>query len=331
MIIESPLDVAVSELFLRLPGLRPEADVFLKLEGLNLSGSIKLKPARAMIEDCESRGLITPGTSRIIESSSGSLGVALSQVCRYKGYSFTCVTDPNISPSSVSLMRAYGAEVVVVDQLDHHSGYLGTRLEYIKTCMQSDPRYFWPNQYSNSSNPEAHYRSTAREIHSQVPDLDFLFVGAGTTGTLSGCARYFAEHSPRTRIVAVDTEGSITFGGPPGRRRIPGLGTSQRPAIASTWNVSDVVLVPESRTVEMCHRVLDRYGILVGGSTGTVLAALESYTGEIAAGSTVVAVSPDFCDRSLTTIYDPAWVAENITVDTKDPHAMSVPTPQVAA
>ena len=308
MIIDSVLDVAAAGMFMRLEGFHQDGEVFLKLEGLNAAGSIKLKPARAMIEDLERRGRIAPGRHRVIESSSGSLGVALSVVCRAKGYAFTCVTDPNVSPAAERLMRAYGTEVVVVRVRDANGGYLGSRLEYIERRLRSDRRLVWLNQYANHANPLSHYQSTAPEIREQFPDLELLFIGAGTTATLVGCAKYFAEHSPATRIIAVDTEGSVTFGRPGGRRWIPGLGTSRRPEIASLSNVADVVIVPERRAVAVCHEVLRRYGLLAGGSTGTVLAAVQQYAG-IVGQPRVVAISADFGDRYLNSVYDPAWVA----------------------
>ncbi len=312
MIVESVLDLTLGDVFLRLKDFQRSLDVCLKIEGLNLAGSIKLKPARAMIEDFEDRGVISPHSHRIIESSSGSLGIALSLVCRKKGYEFTCVTDANVPAVSEELMKAYGSEVIVIRERDEQGGYLGSRLRYIADRLSSDRSYFWPNQYANPSNPLSHYRFTAKEIHSAFPHLDFLFIGAGTTGTLVGCARYFAERSPNTKIIGVDTEGSVTFGGPPGPRWIPGLGTSQRPKIASSFNVADLLLISESRTVQSCHRLLDRFGLLAGASTGTVLAAVEDYGNRIPVGSTVVAVSADFGERYLGTVYDAAWAALHV-------------------
>jgi 2,3-diaminopropionate biosynthesis protein SbnA len=315
MIVDSPLDVYMDDLYLRLAGFRGLGDVVLKLEGLNLAGSIKLKSARAMIEDLERSAGVSPETHKIIESSSGSLGVALSLVCRVKGYAFTCVTDANVSPAAEGLMRAYGSEVVIVTERDSTGGFLGSRLAYIAERLRTDSSYTWPNQYANPANPRAHYHGTAREIHEQFVQAppDFVFIGAGTTGTLVGCARYFAVHSPATRIVAVDTVGSVTFGHPPGPRFIPGLGTSQRPEIASTDNVSDLVTISEWETAEMCQAVLRRYGFLVGGSTGTVLAAIHQYGPHLPTDCSVVAVSPDFGDRYVTTVYDPAWVSSTLT------------------
>ncbi|HEV7823413.1 MAG TPA: 2,3-diaminopropionate biosynthesis protein SbnA [Mycobacteriales bacterium] len=308
MIIDSVLDVGMSDVFLRLPAFTGRTDVHLKLESLNPAGSIKFKPALRMVEDLETRGLLHAGR-RVIESSSGNLGIALSIVARVKGYEFTCVTDPNVSPGVLATMNAYGTTVVVVTERDEQGGFLGTRLRYIEDRLGEDPRLVWPNQYANPMNTIAHYRTTAREIHRQFPDLDVLFVGAGTTGTLTGCAKYFGWHRPQVRVIAVDSVGSITFGGVPGRRHVPGLGTSRRPEIASTDNVADVVMIDERDTVRMCRLVLDRYGLLTGGSTGTVLCGVEAFADRIPAGATVVAISPDLGERYTSTLYDDDWLA----------------------
>ena len=135
------------------------------------------------------------------------------------------------------MMQAFGSQVHVITEPDPVGGFLGARINYVQALCASDDRYVWLNQYSNPQNWKAHYRKTAPAIARQFPQLDVLFVGAGTCGTLMGCARYFREWHRPVRVVAVDSVGSVTFGGPPGRRMIPGLGTSVRPPMLdeSTW------------------------------------------------------------------------------------------------
>ena len=158
----------------------------------------------------------------------------------------------------------------VVTEPDASGGFLGARLDYVRALCASDDRYVWLNQYTNPGNWRAHYRTTAPAIARQFPQLDVLFVGAGTTGTLMGCARYFREWHRPVRIVAVDSVGSVTFGGAPGRRMIPGLGMSVRPPLLDESYVDEVVRVEEADTIRACHR-LARRGFLFGGSTGTVV------------------------------------------------------------
>lgn len=287
----------------------------LKIESLNIAGSIKLKTAESLIYDAEVRGFLRAGAS-IIESSSGNLGVALAAVCARRGYKFTCVVDPNASPSNVAFMRALGATVVEIDRVDENGGYLGSRIQYVKEYISSHPEAYWTNQYANPANPLAHEVHTAREIINEFPNIDLLVVGAGTTGTLMGCISFFSKHRPGTHILAVDSVGSITFGSS-GKRCIPGLGTSRIPEIFNRSLVLDHILVPESETVAMCRRLARTEGYLAGGSTGTVLAGLMARSHLLTKEATVVAISPDGGEKYLDTIYDDHWVAKNLGLDLK--------------
>lgn len=134
-------------------------------------------------------------------------------------------------------------------------------------------------------------------------------MGAGTTGTLMGCARWFKERRPHVRVVAVDSVGSVTFGGPPETRMIPGLGAGVRPAILDESCIDEVVMVPEADTVRMCHRLAAR-GFLFGGSTGTVVAGAASWleSHDAGAGTTAVTIAPDLGERYLDTVYQTNWV-----------------------
>ena len=193
-IIKDPHLFNEQSLFVDLEGVLGRR-LYLKIEGFNFAGSIKLKPAREMVERAEREGLIGPG-SVLVESSSGNLGVALSMIAASKGYRFVCVIDPRCNPATRQLMESLGAQVDLVTEPDPVDGFLGARLNHVRDLCGSDKRYVWLNQYANPGNWGAHYRWTAPEIANQFPDLDVLFVGAGTTGTLMGCARYFREHRP---------------------------------------------------------------------------------------------------------------------------------------
>lgn len=282
-------------------------NLHLKMEAFNAAGSIKMKTAISMVDDLESRGVIGHDTV-LIESSSGSLGVALSIICAERGYRFTCVVDPNSSPSNIKIMKALGASVVCVDRRDANGGFLGTRIEYIQYSISSNPNYIWFNQSANPQNPDAHYRGTAKAISDSFEAIDYLFVGAGTTGTLMGCVKYFSQHRPATKIIAVDTVGSVTFGGNSGPRHIPGLGTSRRPEIFAPDDIYAFEMVAEIDTISMCRYLARSNGILAGGSTGTVLAGVLAWRTRISAGATVVAISPDMGERYLDTVYDDEWV-----------------------
>jgi 2,3-diaminopropionate biosynthesis protein SbnA len=280
----------------------------LKCEGFNFAGSIKLKAAAEMVEAAERDGTLRPD-SILVESSSGNLGVALSMLAASKGYRFLCVTDSRCNPSTRRLMESLGAEVhLITEAADASGGLLGARIEHVRKLCSSDERYVWLDQYGNSSNWRAHYHTTAPAIARRFPDLDVLFVGTGTAGTLMGCARYLRERRRPVRIVAVDSVGSVTFGGSPGRRLIPGVGAGVRPRQLDESYVDDVVRVDEANTIRTCRR-LARRGFLFGGSTGTVVSgALDWMRRNDTGGLTAVAISPDLGERYLDTIYADDWV-----------------------
>src|SRR4249919_2051886 len=161
MIIESPLQLIFRDLFYRLPAFAGRHDVFLKLEGFNVSGSIKVKTAIGLVEDLERRGIARPHETIIVESSSGNLGIALSLVCAVKGYKFICVTDSNSTRANIRGMEAYGATVLVVETRDPDGGFLASRFKIISRILQSEPNAVWLNQYDNLANKQVHAEQTA--------------------------------------------------------------------------------------------------------------------------------------------------------------------------
>jgi len=307
-VISAPDSFNEASLFVDLRPIIGQA-LFLKCEGFNFAGSIKLKAANEMVDEAERHGDLSP-ESILIESSSGNLGVALGIIAASRGYQFLCVTDSRCNASTKLLMEALSSEVHVITEPDPIGGFLGARIDYVRSLLASDDRYVWLNQYSNPGNWQAHYRTTAPEIADEFPELDVLFVGAGTTGTLMGCARYFRAWDRPVRVVAVDSVGSVTFGGPSGCRMIPGLGAGVRPPLLDESYVDDVILVEEPDTIRACHRLAAR-GFLFGGSTGTVVSGatrwLAQYDG---LDLTAVAIAPDLGERYLDTVYQPDWVRD---------------------
>jgi len=307
-VISAPDSFNEASLFVDLRPIIGQA-LFLKCEGFNFAGSIKLKAANEMVDEAERHGDLSP-ESILIESSSGNLGVALGIIAASRGYQFLCVTDSRCNASTKLLMEALSSEVHVITEPDPIGGFLGARIDYVRSLLASDDRYVWLNQYSNPGNWQAHYRTTAPEIADEFPELDVLFVGAGTTGTLMGCARYFRAWDRPVRVVAVDSVGSVTFGGPSGCRMIPGLGAGVRPPLLEESYVDDVILVEEPDTIRACHRLAAR-GFLFGGSTGTVVSGatrwLAQYDG---LDLTAVAIAPDLGERYLDTVYQPDWVRD---------------------
>ena len=198
----------------------------------------------------------------------------------------------------------------VVTEPDLVGGLLGARLDYIRALCAADDRFVWLNQYTNPNAWKAHYRATAPAIAREFPNVDVLFIGAGTTSTLMGCARYFRERHPQVRVVAVDPVGSVSFGTPASRRMIPGLGMAVRPPLLDESYVDDVMHVEEPDAVRVCHRLAHR-GYLFGGSTGTVVSGALDWLAEHDADDLVaVALAPDLGERYLDTIYQANWLAD---------------------
>ena len=313
MIIESPLDLIFRDLFYRVRSFARGHDLFLKLEGFNVSGSIKVKTAIGLVEDLERRGIGRPHETVIVESSSGNLGIALSLVCAIKGYKFICVTDSNSTLANIRGMELYGATVVVVKDRDADGGFLTNRFRVIDDILRSEPNAVWLNQYDNIANKNVHAAETANEIANEFEKVDWIFVGAGTTGTLAGISERLRHEFPKIKIVAVEPTGSVTFGGSPAKRSIPGIGTSMRPKLADLSNPDRIVAIDEATTVEACLSFVRDHHLLVGGSTGTVLAAVRKLASEFKPGETIVAISADLGDKYLDTVYNPVWV-QNVVV-----------------
>ncbi len=310
-IISAPNSLWEENLYVDLQPIFGQS-LFLKCEAFNFAGSVKLKAANSMVEGAEKECILKPG-SALVESSSGNLGLALSMISANKGYEFVCVTDSRANRSIMRYMQALGARVHIITHAapDSDGGLLGARIGYVRAPCASDKRYVWLNQYANPGNWNAHFRTTAPAITREFPQLDVLFIGAGTTGTLMGCARYLREWPRPVHVVAVDSVGSVTFGSAAGRRMIPGLGTAVRPPQLDESFVAEVVLVEEADTIRTCRR-LAKHGFLFGGSTGTVVfAAINWLKQHNASGLTAVAIAPDLGERYVDTIYNKEWVQEH--------------------
>ncbi|MGB3438461.1 MAG: 2,3-diaminopropionate biosynthesis protein SbnA [Actinophytocola sp.] len=307
--VRRPYDLNADDVYVDL-GEVLDRPVIVKCESFNFAGSVKLKAAVSMVTAAEADGRLRPD-SVIVESSSGNLGVALSVVAASRGYGFVCVTDPRSSVQNRRQIEALGGQVIVVTEPDGDHGFLGSRLRRVRHLCENNPDYVWLNQYANEHNWRAHYTTTAPEIVRRVPGLDVLFVGAGTTGTLTGCARYLRDIGHPAQVIAVDSIGSVTFGGLPSPRYIPGLGTGKRPEIVDESVIDDIVMVAELDTIRMC-RTLAGAGFLFGGSTSTVLVGAQRWLAANGGPATcAVAISPDLGERYLDTIYNDMWVAEH--------------------
>ncbi|MBW0104395.1 2,3-diaminopropionate biosynthesis protein SbnA [Pseudonocardia sp. KRD291] len=283
-------------------------EVLAKLEMLNPGGSMKDRPARYIVEQGLAEGTLVPGM-RLVESTSGNLGVALAIIARRHGMTFTAVVDPNTTKANLQLLATCGAEVDLVTEPDQGGGYLHTRVRRAREIAERSPGTVWVNQYANDRNWRAYYETAGREILDDVDGpIDHLVAAVSTTGSIQGIARRLRERHPGLRVSAVDAVGSVIFGGAPGRRRLPGFGASRVPELLNPAEIDEVVAVHDLDSVLGARRLADTEGILGGGSTGAVIAALGRLVPTFAPGERVVTVLPDRGDRYLDTVYDDAWV-----------------------
>lgn len=289
---------------------QPGLDVIAKLELLNPGGSIKDRVARHVIEQGLRDGLLHRN-SHLIESSSGNLGIALAMVAKIHGIKFTCVLDPKTSPVNVQVLELFGASIEMVHEQDAYGGYLHTRIQRVQDLLHRIPDSIWINQYANPLNWQAHYTFTAQEILDDLDGpLDCVVVGVSTTGTIMGLARRLREVFPRLRVVAVDAAGSVIFDGPPGKREIPGIGSSRVPELLNPAEVDEVVYVNDYAAVQGCRDLIAHEGIFAGGSSGSVIAAIQQLMPTFTAPYRVLTLLPDRGERYMPLVYNDAWVAQ---------------------
>ncbi|MCX4448241.1 2,3-diaminopropionate biosynthesis protein SbnA [Streptomyces sp. NPDC058369] len=298
----------------RLERVLPDAEfaVHAKLEALNPGGSIKDRPATAIVSHAIRNGLVIPGKTVVVESSSGNFAVGLAQACRYYGIDLICVVDPAATPQNLAILQAFGARVDLVRSPDPVTGdFLTARRGRVQQILAELPHAFWPNQYGSLLNPATHLATIQEVIEELDGPLDYLFCAVSTFGTLRGCAEYVRDSGLPTKVIAVDAVGSAIFGTPAHNRLIPGHGASVRPELFAPDLADDVVHITDQECVTACRRLVHHEAYLAGGSSGAVLAALLKYTPRIPAGANCVLIMPDRGERYLHSIYSDAWVMEH--------------------
>jgi len=286
------------------------ATIAAKVEGMNPGGSTKDRVAVAMIADAEKRGWLRPGGT-IIEATAGNTGVGLAMAAAVKGYRCIFVLPDKMSSEKVALLKAYGAEVIITltaiapDSPDSYNG-VADRL------AREIPGAWRPNQFTNLSNPEAHYRTTGPEIWEQTQGrITHLVGGVGTGGGLSGCGKYLKELNPDVKVIGADPEGSVLSGGTPGSWKVEGIGEDFVPKTFNSQLVDDWVRVSDAESFHMGREMARREGILVGGSCGTALAAGLRYAQRLSASDLMVILCPDTGRNYMSKMYDEAWLAAN--------------------
>ena len=291
-----------------VPDVRCE--VLAKLEMLNPGGSVKDRPAIAMIDAAEREGLLEPGGT-IIEPTSGNTGVGLAMVAAQRGYRCIFVMTDKVSDEKVQLLRAYGSDVVVCPVAvapEDPDSYYSTA----ERLMGETVGAYRPNQYFNQMNPLAHEQTTGPELWRQTEGRITHFVaGAGTGGTLSGVGRYLKRQNPAVQIIAADPEGSVFSGGSGRPYLVEGIGEDFWPETYHPEVVDMVVAVSDQASFEMARLVSHREGLLIGGSGGTAVCAAAEVARDCDPDDVVVVLLPDSGRSYLSKVFNDDWMASH--------------------
>jgi cystathionine beta-synthase len=297
------------------------AEVYVKADYLNPGGSVKDRIGVSMIDEAERKGLLKPGGT-IIEGTSGNTGMGLALVAAVRGYKVVFTINDKQSREKIDLLKAFGAEVIVcptaVEPEDPRSYY-----SVAKKLAREIPNSFYPNQYANPMNPEAHYRTTGPEIWKDTDGRITHFVcGLGTGGTISGTGRFLKEKNPQIKTIGVDPIGSLYYDyiktGQIGKARtyvVEGIGEDFFPATMDFKVLDDVLQVTDEECFVLARRLAKQEGIFTGGSGGGCVAGALRAAKDCKEGDVMVAFLPDSGTRYLSKVFNDGWMREHGYVD----------------
>jgi cysteine synthase len=299
----------------RVSSLCQQHHLYFKLESCNPGGSIKEKNAICLINRAEAEGLLQPGGT-IVESSSGNFGIALAMVGAVRGYQVKIVIDAKTSPTMRRILAAHGAQLVEVplSAADSQGSMQVARMKRARELANNIAGAWYPCQHLNPHNPDAHEIYTAREIESAFNGApDAIVIGVSTAGQIAGISRYFKQRYPHPKIIGVDVAGSAVFGTPRFPYKMTGLGLSFTPPNFDPSLLDLAYTVSDRIAFSFCHQIAQLEGLLLGASTGAILAGGLAYAQSLTEHRplSILMLNPDRGDRYLETVYDRDWLKAN--------------------
>ncbi len=277
-----------------------EADIYLKLEWYNPGGSVKDRIALSMIESAEKEGLLKSGDT-IIEPTSGNTGIGLALIAASKGYNLIITMPDTLSVERRKILEGYGAKLILTD------GAKGMK-EAIRIAknIADENGYFMPMQFDNINNPKIHMEVTAQEILNDFSKLDYLVVGVGTGGTITGTGTRLKSHFPNLSVKAVEPYTSpVLSGEEPGKHKIQGIGAGFIPSILDTDIYDEVIKIKDEEAFETARNLAKNEGLFVGISTGANVAAAYKVAKKAKKGAIILTFSPSNAERYLSTALFP--------------------------
>lgn len=297
-IAEKITDLVGSTPMLHLRRMVPAgaAEVFAKLENFNPGGSVKDRAAIGIIQRAEAQGRLKPG-STILEATAGNTGIGLALIGINKGYRVILCVPEKFAEEKVKIMRALGAEVF---RTPDDEGIKGA-IRRARELAAAIPDSFIALQFENPANPDYHHDTTAAEVYEQMEGkLDAVVIGVGTGGTFTGVARYMKEKSPQIRCVAVETQGSVLGGGPPGPHKVEGIGSSFIPRTFDPKVCDEIIAVNDENAFKTVTDLARKEGVLGGSSAGANVFAAIEVAKKLGSGKRVVTIIPDAAERYLS-------------------------------
>jgi cysteine synthase A len=298
-IVNGVLDLVGNTPLVRLRAIAPAsgAEICAKLESENPAGSVKDRPALAMVDAAERRGELVPGRSTIVEATSGNTGISLAMIAAVRGYRCVLVMPEDMSLARRHILRAYGAEVVLTPAQEGMAG----AVDRAERMLAEGEEVWMSRQFENEANPTVHMRTTAEEIWTATDGkIDAFVAGVGTGGTLTGVGRVLKQRRPSIRIVAIEPQSSaILSGGRPGLHGIQGLGAGFVPAVLDRSLIDEVVTVSDLAADRMTRRLSREEGLLLGPSSGANVHGALEVAQTLPRGNRVVTILCDSGERYL--------------------------------